>query len=405
MLEDFFKLSFLNLKKRGLRSWLTMIGIFIGIAAVVSLISLGNGLKSAVSEQFESIGTDKITISPGTSLLASMGGTGIELKERDFKAVKKVKGIELVTGFIYKVVRVKHGDTTKYSWVIGLPTNPEDLRLMESVQSWSIKDGRNLKGEDKYKALVGYNLGYDEFLGRNLKIGDSLEIENQEFKIVGIISRIGNDQDDSQLLIPMDTARDLFDEPEKYDFIFAQVKKGADVDAIAEDVKKELRNYRDVEENEEDFSVETSQDLINSFNIILTIIQYIVIGIAAISLVVGGIGIMNTMYTSVLERTKEIGLMKAVGARNNQVLLLFLIESGMLGLAGGVIGAILGIAFSQFVEFITVNIIGFAYLDVKIDFVLVAGVLLFSFLVGCISGLMPARRAANLRPVNALRYE
>jgi len=405
MIRDFIRFSYLNLKHRGIRSWLTMIGIFIGIASVVSLISLGGGLQNAVSEQFQSMGMDKITISPGSSLLASMGSSGIELKEGDFNIVEKAKGVDVVSGFVYKISRVKRGDVTKYSWVIGMPLDPKDVRLMESMQTWKIKEGRNLKKGDNYKAVVGYNIGYKEFFDRNAKVGDVIYVEDQEFKIIGIVDRIGNEQDDIQLLIPMDTARTIFNEPDKYDFIFAQVDKGADADKVAEDVKKDLRDYRDVEEGEEDFSVETSQDLMDTFNVILNIIQYIVIGIAAISLLVGGIGIMNTMYTSVLERTREIGVMKAVGATNKQVLMLFLIESGMLGMAGGIIGILIGVGLSKLVEFIVKNLLGFMYLDVTFNYLFILSVLMFSFIVGCLSGILPAKRASELKTVEALRYE
>ncbi len=141
-----------------------------------------------------------------------------------------------------------------------------------------------------------------------------------------------------------------------------------------------------------------------SFQVILNIIQIFLIGIAAISLVVGGIGIMNTMYTSVLERTKEIGIMKSIGAKNSDILIIFLIESGILGLIGGLIGIILGMSFSKLIE-LGAKLAGYGMIQVSFPLLLILGTLLFSFLIGTISGVLPARQASKLKPVDALRYE
>ncbi|MBT5924722.1 FtsX-like permease family protein, partial [Candidatus Woesearchaeota archaeon] len=174
---------------------------------------------------------------------------------------------------------------------------------------------------------------------------------------------------------------------------------------IAEEIKKDLRKKRDVDEGEEDFVVETPEQLAATFAIILDIVQIVLIGIAGISLFVGGVGIMNTMYTSVLERTKEIGVMKALGAKNSHVMALFLVESGIYGFGGGLIGAIIGIGFAKLVEAIFLIAVGPAFLLIEIDWILVLGTLLFSFIVGCLSGIAPARRASKLHPVDSLRYE
>ena len=154
----------------------------------------------------------------------------------------------------------------------------------------------------------------------------------------------------------------------------------------------------------EDLEIKTPQQLASSFTTILDIVNIVLIGIAGISLLVGGIGIMNTMYTAVLQRTKEIGVMKALGARNKHILLLFLIESGLYGLGGGIIGALLGIGFAKVVEALFVQFIG-PLLVVEINYGLVSGVLLFSFIIGCLSGIAPAWRASKLNPVESLRYE
>ena len=398
---DYFKFAFKNLRTRKTRTWLTMLGIFIGIAAVVSLISLGQGLQAAINEQFEQMGTDKIMISPGGSFFGIGGGA--ELTKDDMEVVKKTKGVGAVTEMLYKVAKVEFKDEVKYTFVTGIPLD-ENRKIIDDMQAFDMEIGRDLKEGERYKAIGSYLINNGEFFGEAATINDKILIEDREFKIVGSLKRIGNPSDDSQLIIPLETARELFDEPDKVDIIMVQVRKGADPDEVAENIKEDLRDFRDVEEGEEDFSVITYLEIIDSFNTIFSIVQLVVIGIAAISLIVGGIGIMNTMYTAVLERTNEIGVMKAIGGKNSDVLLIFLLESGTLGLAGGIIGIGLGVGFSKLVEFVAVQT-GTTLLKAYFPWYLILGALAFSFIVGTISGILPARQAAKLKPVDALRYE
>ncbi len=186
--------------------------------------------------------------------------------------------------------------------------------------------------------------------------------------------------------------------------IIAKVSSGTDIEEVAKDVKKELRKDRNLEEGKEDFIVKSPTQLLESFNTILIVLQVMLIGIASISLLVGGIGIMNTMYTSVLERTQEIGIMKSIGAKNSDILTIFLFESGILGFLGGLIGVIIGIILSKTVEIIASSL-GFALLKPYISIWLVIGALTFSFLIGIFSGVFPAMQASKLNPVEALRYE
>ncbi|MEK6820731.1 MAG: FtsX-like permease family protein, partial [Nanoarchaeota archaeon] len=165
------------------------------------------------------------------------------------------------------------------------------------------------------------------------------------------------------------------------------------------------RKERGEKEGQETFSVQTSSQLLESFNSIFAVVQAVFVGIAAISLIVGGIGIMNTMYTAVLERTKEIGTMKAVGAKNSDILLIFLFESGLLGLVGGAIGIGLGIGIGKAVEIIAQQQLGTPFLRASFSLTLILGALLFSFVVGSVSGVLPALQASRLKPADALRYE
>ena len=174
---------------------------------------------------------------------------------------------------------------------------------------------------------------------------------------------------------------------------------------MAEDIEEELRDERNEKEGQETFSVQSFSQLLETFTDIFAVIQAVFVGIAAISLVVGGIGIMNTMYTSVLERTKEIGTMKAVGAKNSDIFKIFLFESGLLGLVGGTIGILMGMGIAKSVEYIAMIQLGSPFIKAVFGLPLIIGALTFSFLVGTISGVLPAMQAAKLKPADALRYE
>ena len=407
MLVDYFKFGFKNLKNRKLRSWLTMLGIFIGIAAVVALISIGQGLQTAITEQFENLGTNTITIEPGaTSFGPPRTNIGTaKLTERDVELVKRTRGVEVVVGYIFKLDKVEYKEEINYLFIMGAPL--EHQQLLRDARGQEIIDGRDLKIGDKYKVVVGYNWGTDKIVNKAIKVGDKIKIgqKKQEFKIVGILSKVGNNYDDGTIYLPMESAKELLNTGNEIHYILIKTKEGEDVSEVAEAIKKTLRKDRGQKKGEEDFRVQTSEQLLKSFTNIFGIVQAVFIGIAAISLVVGGIGIMNTMYTAVLERTKEIGIMKAVGARNSNILTLFLIESGILGLVGGAIGVLIGIGLSTGVAFIATKTLGTNLLRAIFPWYLITGALIFSFLIGSLSGVLPAIQASRLKPVDALKYE
>ena len=406
MILDYFKLGFENIRTRRLRSWLTMLGIFIGIAAVVALISLGQGLQMAVTQQFQQLGKDKIFIQPGAVTMGAPGtSSGVStLTDHDVKIIDSIRGVERVGGAIFKMGQVGYRGEIKYGYITGFSFETQDL--IDEAQSYKIFSGRNLKKDDKYKVVIGYGLANGDVFQKSVKIGDKIQIgkNGQEFVVVGTLDKIGNPYDDGAVIIPLESAQEALNTTD-YDMITIQVKEGEDVNKVAEEIKTRLRKDRGEKEGEEDFRVQTSEQLAETFNSIFGIVQAVFIGIAAISLVVGGVGIMNTMYTAVLERTREIGIMKAVGARNSDILTLFLIESGTLGLIGGVIGIILGILLGMGASFFAGQALGTNLLKAYFPAYLIVGALLFSFAVGCASGVLPAIQASKLKPVDALRYE
>jgi putative ABC transport system permease protein len=404
MIYEYFQIAIKSLLNRRLRSWLTIIGIIIGVAAIVSLISLGQGLQLAIDEQFEKVGANRITIAPGGLNLGPTASeiTAAELTKDDVDFIDQIRGVRAAVGIITKTARVRFNSETKNLFVFGTPTTKDAREEIDKIGFFEIEKGRQLDSSDRNSAVLGNNIAYDTF-DKNLSIGDRIRINDNPFTVVGIQKLAGTGIHDVIIRIPEDTARVLFNEPEVVAQIFVTVRDGFDVDKVAETIKEKLRKRRDVEEGEEDFTVQTSEQAIESLKTVLGVVQTVLAGIAAISLLVGGIGIMTTMYTSVIERTKEIGLMKAVGARNGNILSLFLVESGLIGTVGGILGILLGLGMAKLGEIIA-NYAGVG-LRASTSATLILGALFFAFSVGTISGLVPARTASKLKPVEALRFK
>lgn len=406
MIKDYLKLPWREIRRRKLRSWLTLIGIFIGIVAIVSLITLGQGLENAITQQFQSLGSDNLLIYPkGNPFNAGLSNGAIKITEKDLEVVRDISEVTIATGMIYTTAGIEYNDNIRYAFVSGLPSEKDERKLIREAQSFDIMDGRFFEDGDKYKAVLGYEYSKESFMGKAVEVGDKVKINGYEFKVIGIMEKIGSPPDDQAAVTPIDTYQEIFDTGDEIGLIFAQTEVGEDPSEVAKEVEKSLREHRDVDEGEEDFTVETPEQLMESFSSILNIIQAVLIGIAGISLLVGGVGIMNTMYTAVLQRTREIGIMKALGARNSHIMWLFLIESGLYGLGGGILGSAIGIGFAKVVEKLFEVAVGPNFLSIEINIYLILATLIFSFIVGSLSGIAPAWQASRLKPVDALRYE
>lgn len=403
MIKDFFVLSLNNLRRRKLRSWLTMIGIFIGIAAVVALISLGQGLQDYITEEFEKLGADKIIIQPKGMGPPGTAGPNLILTSEDLKTIENVRGVKWAIGFLIKQGQAVYKNEAGIGFAIG--SNPEDLELMSEIQSFEIFEGRQLKKGDKYKIVVGYNHVYGNIWDKPMQIGSTIEVEEYDFKVIGVLNKIGNPIDDGSLYMTKDILKEILDIENEESQIIVKTAEGFDPEDVADTIERKLRKSRGEKQDQETFNVQTSEQLLETFQSIFAVVQGVLVGIAAISLLVGGIGIMNTMYTSVIERTKEIGTMKAIGAKNSHVLLLFLLESGLLGLVGGLIGVGIGIGLAKTAEYLAAVAIGTDLLQASMSPVILGGALAFSFVIGTLSGILPALQASKLKPADALRFE
>ncbi|MFB6291808.1 MAG: ABC transporter permease [Candidatus Nanohaloarchaea archaeon] len=402
MILDFFGLALRNIVHRKRRSWLTIIGILIGIAAVVALVSLGQGLEDSVEREFENIGSDKIFIQPGGGQQDRFTGTSALLTDDDLATVRRTRGVERAAGTVFTSVNAEFRGESEFVTLIGTPTG-ENRDLV--LESWSLEfeSGRTLRETDRSNILVGSRVAGDVY-SNDVSVRSKLDIEDRGFRVVGVLKPSGDPAIDRGIFMPIDQARQITGKDRGYGYIIVQVQDGFRPDDVSRRLERNLRQERNLDEGEEDFTIQTPEDLLQSFQNIIGVVRGVVIGIASISLLVGGVGIMNTMYTSVSERTREIGVMKAVGATNRQILSIFILESGLIGLVGGLLGVTLGLAMSTAASFFASQAVN---LDVRpyLGPELVIGSLVFAFLVGTLSGVFPARKAAKLQPADALRYE
>jgi putative ABC transport system permease protein len=404
MIKDYFSMALKNLRKRRLRTWLTMLGIFVSIATIFLLISLSLGLQGAVEEQFNILGTDKIFILSATGFLAPPGSdVGVSLGEEDINVIDKIRGIKDYSYATVANAEVDFGGEIKYFMVIGIPL--ERLEVYTESGGWGAEYGKELEPGDLGSVMIGSLYGEGRVFDKNVAVGNKFSINGERFRVQSILKSVGNSQDDSSILMGLEDFRRLFEIPDRVDQIIVQIEEGEDIEKVSERIEKALQNSRDVTDDTQDFDLFTPEQLLESFQVILNIITVFLAGVAGISLVVGGIGIANTMYTSTIERTKEIGTMKAIGAQNKDILLIFLIEAGLLGLVGGIIGILLGMGAGKIIEFIAVNQLGTDLLRVAFPWYLIVGCLAFSFGIGAISGLVPAWQASKINVVDALRYE
>jgi putative ABC transport system permease protein len=404
MIQDYFALVLNNLKRRGIRSWLTMLGIFIGIAAVVSLITLGAGLQSAITGQFATLSVDTLTITNTGTGFGPPGSAVIEkLNEDDLKIVENTPGVKLAVPRLIRVGSVDFNKARDFRYIGSIPENNEHINFVYTSLGIYAEEGRLLNRDDHGKVVLGNDFKSEEIFGKRVEVGNKLEIQGKNFEVVGILEKASTFTINSVVMMLENDMKDVLDIGDEIDLIVAQVEDKDDIEEVAEEITREFRKDRDLKPGKEDFAVETPLQAVEGVNNILGIVNIIVIGIAAISLLVGGIGITNTMYTSVLERTKEIGIMKAIGAQNKDILTIFLVEAGLLGLIGGIIGALIGLSLAFAASGLAGSSLGGIDLGVKISYPLLISAISFSFFLGIISGILPALQASKLSPVDALR--
>lgn len=401
MFREYLSLTFKGVRHRPMRSWLTIVGIIIAVMLVVCIFSLSSGVKYAVSQQLQMLGSDMLIIFPGKDTNPFSGSmiAGQKFKETDLLKLEKISGIRFVAPFDVAVVNVEYKGRKETVMVHGSPWR-KMKSIFEESQGMKLESG-SWPTSDMENLVVLGNKTAKELFKRKIREGDEILINSKRFTVAGVLSLIGNQEDDNSAYISLSSLHRLTGKQGALT-AFVKLEQGTNIDRAAKQVKFELGKQEVVR----DFSVITAAKAEQIVGSILSMIEFVLIIIALASLLVGAVGIMNTMYTSVLERTRQIGVMKAVGASNDGILTLFLIESGLIGLIGGVLGIILGILGAWGIGLIA-N--GFGIKNIfsfwELDFLGILVILIVTFFVGVLAGIFPARRAAKMEPAEALRYE
>ncbi len=397
---DLLNYAFISLRHRSLRSYLTVLGIVIGVAAVVSLISISDGLMASVAEQLEAFGPRNAVVTPGDISGMAMSGGGYappsqgKLFEKDLERVRSIPGTIYVSRTLSVRMPLEFKDETITATANGI--EPEPFLKMMKI---SVSEGRFLDENDHGTAVIGRNYADKSIFKRNaMSVGSVFYLgENKKkFRVVGILDS-SSSVSKSMLVIPFDDAKELAGdtimENELSSIRFA-VAEGYNFDATIDDVTWTLASSRSVKTDKKDFSIVTSAFILQQVGQIIGVLTAFLGFIIAVSVVVGGVGVANTMYMAVVEKTKEIGTLRAIGASSHVILMLIVLESAILGLAGGAIGLFIGWLISLIVSFF-----GFkAVISVWLAF----SALLFSVLLGVVFGFLPARKAAKLSPVVAM---
>ncbi len=407
------KLAFNILLHSKLRSWLTILGIIIGIAAVVSIVSISQGAGQELESRLGNLGADILTITPGFMKAQGPGGGGFRgppgmnedsseqdpLTSKDVLVLKNLENVKYIMGESSEKVELEYLDES-----VSLTATGVDESIWKEITIEELSSGRYLSNGDFYSVILGGDI-VDSVFEDGIPLNSKVKIEGVTFRVVGIL------ETGREIYMPLDTLSKISEdvESDEFDSISVKISDVELADETVEIITKRLMISRGIlKEDEQDFTVNNPSSMQETMQETMSTMSLFLGAIAAISLLVGAIGIANTMFTSVLEKTKEIGIMKAIGSTNKDILLIFLFNSGMIGLVGGIGGIILGVFGSGLISYLGSSNGGgmmrmFENTTITPELLIFA--LVFSIVIGMIAGAIPAYRASRLNPVDALRYE
>jgi putative ABC transport system permease protein len=406
-LNEYLKTAIIALRLNVLRSVLTTLGIIIGVASVIVMSAIGSGASKQIEDQISSLGTNQLTIFPGSANVGGRrGGFGSAppLTEKDLRAVRDgVTGVMAASGNLNGNANVVIGNANWSTQIQGVGAE------IEQVREWSVVKGRFFDAREAASgakvAVLGDTVA-NELFGAGDAVGATVRINNAPFQVLGVLSKKGQaggrDQDDV-VMVPISTARSRLvgrlGAPDQIGSLLVKVDPRYNITEVQADIERVLRERRRIgADKENNFIIRNFAEFLETRNQAAQTLGLLLAATAAISLVVGGIGIMNIMLVSVTERTREIGLRMAIGARGSDILGQFLTEAVLLCLVGGLIGLTLGAG----VSFMVAKLLGWPmYISPVIVLVAIAA----SASVGVVFGFVPARRASRLNPIDALRYE
>lgn len=403
MYKESFLMAWASLIANKLRSLLTMLGIIIGVAAVIALVSIGNGVKQDIEDSISSLGSNLLVVMPGaprTPGVRPSAGSMKTLKVSDYEAIAKLDGVKAaspMTNGSYVVIYQNKNWTTS---VAGVNANFLD------VNNWTMTSGRffsdkNVQNRERV-AVVGQTVVKNLFADED-PVGKEIRVKNIPFRVIGVLKSkgngtMGNDQDDT-VLIPYTTSMERVEGIDYLRMVYVVAKDDEGIDRLQADIENLLRVRHNIKDtNLDDFNIQNMKSIMETVAQTTGTFTLFLGAVAAISLVVGGIGIMNIMLVSVTERTREIGVRKALGATYSVIVTQFLIEAIVISLMGGFIGIAFGIGASKVIGMVSGMSTVVSAPTIIMSFA-------FSMAIGLIFGIYPARKAAKLNPIDALHYE
>jgi len=407
VLKESVRSAVTSIGAHGFRSFLTTLGIIIGVASVIAMVSIIQGLSYTIGQQFQGLGSNGITIRSYTPLKDAMQGRRARLTPADLDLVSyRVEGIESITPILYSQSntsgQIRYGGETAFSTIQGTTYSYQQVGQLYAQYGRFLSDSDNVTR--RRVCIIGEELRKNLSLPVN-PVGEFIEINGEWIKIIGLMEAKGEilgQSQDNFVLLPYNTMQSLMGNLVMPDIaIQLTIAEMDDLDAIHNRIKRLLRESHDLKaEEDDDFTIQTAEQLMETFNSILNNVTVVMGGIVSISLLVGGIGIMNIMLVSVTERTREIGICKAIGAKRHHILLQFLLEALILCLLGGLAGLAIGFGIGMLAASYIPN---FPPAHTPVWAIVLA--LGFSAGVGMVFGILPAAKAANLDPIQALRYE
>lgn len=387
------KTSLKDFKRSKVRTALTSLGILIGVFSVVMLISIGIGLKNYITRQFEDLGSNLILVFPGSGFSQGFGAGlagGANFDERDINSLKTIRELEYVVPVFMKATNVSAGKEEEFGYVMG--TNDDFFSLYNlDILAGDVFGKSEVQGRSK-DVVLGKSIAEKLFETPDNAIGKDLRVQGQKYQVMGVVDNVGDEQLDNGVLMSYRTTFGSLNPEKTFFAIYVGVAEEDMVGPAKELVENELlKRYE-----EDDFAVNEQAELLDLINEIIGVVNVVLVAIGSISLVVGGIGIMNIMYANVTERTKEIGIRRAIGATKRDIMFQFLTESVLLSLIGGIIGLVLATIVVLAVQ---------PFFPLGLDAFSVIIALGISSAIGIFFGVFPARRAASLTPIEAIRYE